>query len=44
VEFAFFMATYCFVPPFHKAKFCGVPSRATVKLGCAVGKEKVAEY
>jgi hypothetical protein len=27
-----------FCTPFHKAKFCGVPSRATVKVGCAVVK------
>jgi hypothetical protein len=25
---------YCFVPPFRKAKFCGVS-------GCAVGKKKL---
>jgi hypothetical protein len=35
---AFFVATYCFVPPLRKAKFCGVPSRTTIKVGCAVGK------
>jgi hypothetical protein len=29
----FFVATYCFVPPFHKAKFCGVPSQTIVKVG-----------
>jgi hypothetical protein len=28
------VATYC-----NKAKFYGVPSRATVKAGCAVGKK-----
>jgi hypothetical protein len=30
------VVTY-FVPRFRKAKFCVVPSRATVKVGCAVG-------
>jgi hypothetical protein len=33
--------TYCFASPFRKAKFCGVPSRANVKVGCAVGKRKL---
>jgi hypothetical protein len=33
------VATHYFVPPFSKAKFCGVPSGAFVKDGCAVGKE-----
>jgi hypothetical protein len=32
-----FVAMYCSVPPFRKANFCGVPSRATVKAGCAMG-------
>jgi hypothetical protein len=36
----FFVATYSFVPPFRKAKFRGVPSRAMVKFGCAVGTKK----
>jgi hypothetical protein len=36
-----FVATYCFVPPFRKAKFCGVPSRAIVKVGCAVGRKRL---
>jgi hypothetical protein len=26
-------------PHFRKAKFCGVPSLAIVKAGCAVGKK-----
>jgi hypothetical protein len=34
------VATYCFVPPFRKAIFCGVPSRAIVKAGGAVGKRR----
>jgi hypothetical protein len=29
------------VPPFCKAKFCGVPSGAVVKVGCAMGKERL---
>jgi hypothetical protein len=33
-----FVATYCFVSPFRKAKFCGVPSRA---IGCAVDKKRL---
>jgi hypothetical protein len=42
---AFFVTMYCFVLPFCKAKFCGVPSEAIVKVGCAVGKKKkVAEH
>jgi hypothetical protein len=28
-----------FVPPCRKAKFCGVPSQAVIKAGCAVGKQ-----
>jgi hypothetical protein len=27
-----FMSTYCFVPLFRKAKFCGVPLEPLVKL------------
>jgi hypothetical protein len=38
--YTFFVATYCFVPSFRKAKSCGVPSRAIVKVGCAVGKKR----
>jgi hypothetical protein len=34
------VATYCFVTPFCKAKFCGVPSRSIVNGGCAVGKKR----
>jgi hypothetical protein len=34
------MLTYSFVPPFLEAKFCGVPSRAVDKLGCATNKER----
>jgi hypothetical protein len=34
------LATYCF----RKAKFCGVPSRAIVKVGCVVHKIKVSEH
>jgi hypothetical protein len=37
----FFVATYCLVPLSHKAKFCGVPSRAIVNVGCAMGKRKL---
>jgi hypothetical protein len=33
------MAMYSFVPPFRKAKFCGVPSCVFEKLGCAAGEE-----
>jgi hypothetical protein len=33
------MTTYCLVPPFRKAKFCDVPSRVIVKVGCAVDLE-----
>jgi hypothetical protein len=36
---AIFEATYCFVLPLRKAKFSGVPSRALVKLECAVCKK-----
>jgi hypothetical protein len=36
-----FVATYCFVLPFLKEKFCGVPSGASVKVGCAVGKKSL---
>jgi hypothetical protein len=35
-----FSATYCCVPPFSKAKFCGVPSRDIVKVGCAGGRKR----
>jgi hypothetical protein len=35
------VATYCFVPTFRKAKFCGVPSGAIVIVGCAVGKTRL---
>jgi hypothetical protein len=38
------MTLYCFVPPFRKAKFCGVPSRAIVKVGIVVGKKKSAGH
>jgi hypothetical protein len=41
IGFAFFVATYCFVTPFRKAKFCGVPSRAIVKVWCAVGVKRL---
>jgi hypothetical protein len=37
----FFVATYCFVPPFRKAKLYGVPSRAAVKVGYATGKKRL---
>jgi hypothetical protein len=30
-------------PLFRKAKCCGVPSRTILKVGCAMGKKKVAE-
>jgi hypothetical protein len=40
---AFFVALYCFLPPFQKAIFCGVSSRAIVKVGCVIGK-KGAEH
>jgi hypothetical protein len=36
-----FVATYCFLPYFLKAKFWGVPSRTIVKVGCAVGKNRL---
>jgi hypothetical protein len=36
--------TYCFIPPFSKAKFFGVPSRTVVKVGCSLGKKNVAEH
>jgi hypothetical protein len=32
---------YCFVPPFCRSKFYGVPSQAVVKFGCAMGKERL---
>jgi hypothetical protein len=32
---------YSFVPPFRKAKFCGVPSRVFDKLGCAAGEKSL---
>jgi hypothetical protein len=35
------VAMYRLVPPLYKKKFCGVPSRAIVKVGCAVGKERL---
>jgi hypothetical protein len=34
-----FLFTYCSVHPLRKAKFCGVPSGAIVKVGCPVGKK-----
>jgi hypothetical protein len=37
------VSTCSFAPPFRKAKFCGVPSRAIAKVGCAMDK-KVAEH
>jgi hypothetical protein len=33
------MAIYSFVPPFHEAKFYGVPSCIFDKLGCAAGEK-----
>jgi hypothetical protein len=33
------MAVYSFVPPFRKAKFCGVPSCDFDKSGCAAGEK-----
>lgn len=36
-----FVTIYCFVPPFQKAKFCGVPSGGVVEVGCAVGKRRL---
>jgi hypothetical protein len=30
-----------FLPTFRKAKFCGVPSRAIVKVVCAVGNKQL---
>jgi hypothetical protein len=38
------MAMYIFVPPFRKAKFCGVPSCVFDKLGCAAGEKTVVEH
>jgi hypothetical protein len=35
------MAMYSFVPPFRKAKFCGVPSCVFDKLGCAAGEKRL---
>jgi hypothetical protein len=35
------VATYCFVPTFRKAKFCGVPSGVIVIVGCAAGKTRL---
>jgi hypothetical protein len=32
---------YCFVPPFCKDKFCGVPSQAIIKVRCVVGKKSL---
>jgi hypothetical protein len=32
------VVTYSLVPPFRKAKYCGVPSGATVQVGCTVSK------
>jgi hypothetical protein len=37
----FFVAMYCFVPPFLEAKFCVVPSGAIVKVGCVVCKNSL---
>jgi hypothetical protein len=34
------MATYNFVPLFHEATFCGVPSCVFDKSGCVAGKKK----
>jgi hypothetical protein len=39
IEICTFVSTHCFVPTFRKAKFCGVPSQAIVKVGCAVDKK-----
>jgi hypothetical protein len=36
-----FTAMYSFAPPFREAKFCGVPSCAFDKLGCASGEERL---
>jgi hypothetical protein len=44
IGFVFFVVTYYFVPAFHTAKFCGVPSKAIGEVGCAMGKRKVAEH
>jgi hypothetical protein len=35
------VTTYCFVKPFSRAKYCGVPSEAIAKDGCAVGKKSL---
>jgi hypothetical protein len=35
------MAIYIFVPHNFKAKFCGMPSRAILKAGCAVGEKRM---
>jgi hypothetical protein len=35
------MAMCSFVPPFREAKFCGVPSCAFDKLGCAAGEKRL---
>jgi hypothetical protein len=38
------MATYSFVPPFREAKFCGVLSCVSDKLGCAMSEKQIAEH
>jgi hypothetical protein len=41
IEDPHFLWSHCFLPPLYKDKFCGVPSRATVKVRCVVGKKKM---
>jgi predicted RNase H-like nuclease len=40
IESAFLVAR-SFVTPLRKAKFCGVPSEAIVRVGCAVDKKRL---
>jgi hypothetical protein len=36
-----FKAMYSFVPPFHEAKFCDMPSSVFDQLGCAAGEKRL---
>jgi hypothetical protein len=33
-----------FLPPFHEATFCGVPSCVSDKLGCAAGEIRLQNF
>jgi hypothetical protein len=37
------VAIYSYVSPFHEAEFCGMPSRAFDKLGCAMGEKSLQD-